>query len=115
MTHQHRQSPHTAKSTRALRAACLACATLLPSIGTAGIDDFTGEVFITGSNFCPRSTYEADGRMLAVEDDKPLASVLGSRFGGDGITEFALPDLRPYAARGTRYCIVHSGIYPELP
>lgn len=96
-------------------AVVLAAVALTPKDAIAGADDFTGEVFVVGSTFCPRFTYEADGRMLTVEDDKPLASVLGSRFGGDGTTEFALPDLRPYAARGTRYCIVHSGIYPELP
>lgn len=49
---------------------------------------------MTGSNFCPRFTAEANGQLLPIAQNSALFSLLGTMYGGDGRTTFALPDLR---------------------
>jgi hypothetical protein len=54
----------------------------------------------------------ARGQILSISQNTALFSLLGTRFGGDGITTFALPDLRSAAPNGLTYGICMSGIYP---
>jgi microcystin-dependent protein len=60
----------------------------------AGPDEYLGEIITAGFNFCPRGTLEADGRLLPIIENTALFSLLGTMYGGDGRTTFALPDLR---------------------
>ena len=60
----------------------------------AGMDEYLGEIITAGFNFCPRGTLEADGRLLPIMENTALFSLLGTQYGGDGRTTFALPDLR---------------------
>ncbi len=46
------------------------------------------------TDYFPRGTIEADGRVLAVRAYKLLFALFGNTYGGDGRTAFALPDLR---------------------
>lgn len=60
----------------------------------------------------------ADGRVLSISEYEGLHSIIGSRFGGNGFSTFALPDLRavaPKSANGAalNYFICVNGIYPE--
>lgn len=57
-------------------------------------DDYIGEIFMTGANFCPRDTTEANGQLLPIAQNTALFSLYGTIYGGDGRTTFALPDLR---------------------
>jgi microcystin-dependent protein len=54
----------------------------------------------------------ADGRILTISGNTALFSLMGINFGGDGITTFALPDLRPLAPKGLQYSICVSAIFP---
>jgi microcystin-dependent protein len=54
----------------------------------------------------------ADGRILPIAQNTAVFSILGTNFGGDGITTFGLPDLRSFAPRGLQYSICVSGIFP---
>ncbi|WP_236643651.1 phage tail protein [Flavisphingopyxis soli] len=49
---------------------------------------------ITGANFCPRDWAEASGQLLSIASNSALFSLLGTTYGGNGTTTFALPDLR---------------------
>lgn len=49
-------------------------------------------------NFCPRGWLPAEGQLLPISNNTALFSLLGTQFGGDGRTTFALPDLRPAKA-----------------
>lgn len=60
----------------------------------AGTDAYLGEITAVGFNFCPRGTAETNGALLAINSNQALFSLLGTTFGGDGRTTFALPDLR---------------------
>nr|WP_245228645.1 tail fiber protein [Pontixanthobacter sp. CEM42] len=53
-----------------------------------------------GFNFCPRGWGEANGSLQAISSNSALFSLLGTTYGGDGRTTFALPDLRGRSSIG---------------
>lgn len=55
---------------------------------------FIGEVRMFAGNFAPRNWAFADGQLLPISQNQALFSILGTTYGGDGRTTFALPDLR---------------------
>lgn len=55
---------------------------------------FIGEIKVTSFNFAPRGWALCDGRLLPIAQYQALFSILGTTYGGDGRTTFALPDLR---------------------
>ena len=57
-------------------------------------DQFIGEIRMFAGNFAPREWAFCDGRLLPVSQYQALFSILGTTYGGDGRTDFALPDLR---------------------
>ena len=57
-------------------------------------EPYLGEIRIFGFNFPPRGFAHCDGQLLPINQYQALYSILGIAFGGDGRTDFALPDLR---------------------
>jgi microcystin-dependent protein len=57
-------------------------------------EPFLGEIMIVGFNFAPRGYALCDGQLLPINQNQSLYSLLGTTYGGDGRTTFALPDLR---------------------
>ncbi len=57
-------------------------------------EPFLAEVKMVGFNFPPRGWAFCDGQILPINQNQSLFSLLGTTFGGDGRTSFALPDLR---------------------
>lgn len=57
-------------------------------------EPFLGEIKIVGFNFPPRNWAFCDGQILPINQNQSLYSLLGTTYGGDGRTSFALPDLR---------------------
>lgn len=53
-----------------------------------------GEIRLFAGNFAPRSWAFCNGQLLAIAQNSALFSILGTIYGGDGRTTFALPDLR---------------------
>lgn len=53
-----------------------------------------GEIKMFAGNFAPRGWAFCDGQMLSISQNSALFSILGTTYGGDGRTTFALPDLR---------------------
>ncbi|MFC4640273.1 phage tail protein [Deinococcus hohokamensis] len=79
-----------------------------------------GEVRLTAASFAGAGSDSvlADGRLMSIAQNTALFSLLGTTYGGDGRTTFALPDLRaaaPKSANGgnVHYVICTSGIYPS--
>ena len=62
------------------------------------MDPFIGQVLMFGGNFAPRSWAFCEGQLLAISSHSALFSILGTTYGGDGRTTFALPDLRSRTA-----------------
>ncbi len=73
-----------------------------------GADPFIGQITIFAGNFPPRGWAFCDGQLLTVSSNDALFSLLGTIYGGDGITTFALPDLRGRLP-------MHQGQGPGLP
>jgi microcystin-dependent protein len=57
-------------------------------------EPFLAEIRMVGFNFAPRSWAFCDGQILPINQNQSLYSLLGTVYGGDGRTTFALPDLR---------------------
>ena len=55
---------------------------------------YLAEIKIMGFNFPPRGWAQCDGQILPINQYQSLYSLLGTTYGGDGRTTFALPDLR---------------------
>lgn len=53
-----------------------------------------GEVRWVAFNFAPRNWALCDGQILPISQNQALFSLLGTIYGGDGRTTFALPDMR---------------------
>jgi microcystin-dependent protein len=58
------------------------------------MDEYMGIVKIFGGNFAPQGWMFCDGRLLQIGEYDALFTLLGTTYGGDGQTTFALPDLR---------------------
>ncbi|MFC4636501.1 phage tail protein [Dokdonia ponticola] len=71
------------------------------------MDPFLGEIKLFAGNFAPRAWAYCDGQLLPISQYSALFSILGTTYGGDGRTTFALPDLRGRVA-------VHPGTGPGL-
>jgi microcystin-dependent protein len=57
-------------------------------------DPFLGQLMLFAGNFCPQGWAVAEGQLQPISQNTALFSILGTTYGGDGVTTFALPDLR---------------------
>ncbi|SHM64482.1 phage tail protein [Roseibium suaedae] len=57
-------------------------------------EPFLAEIRMVGFDFAPRGWSFTDGQILPIAQNQSLYSLLGTIYGGDGRTTFALPDLR---------------------
>ena len=55
---------------------------------------FIGQVMVAGFDFAPRFFAQCNGPLLPINQNLALFSLLGTQYGGNGTTNFALPDLR---------------------
>ncbi|MFD2530003.1 tail fiber protein [Polaribacter marinaquae] len=60
----------------------------------AAIDPLLGSISMFAGNFAPRGWALCQGQLLSIAQNSALFSILGTTYGGDGRTSFALPDLR---------------------
>ncbi|MBK8373468.1 MAG: tail fiber protein [Sphingomonadales bacterium] len=68
---------------------------------------YIGQIIQGGWNFAPRGTSLCNGQLLSIAQNTALFALLGTTFGGNGQTTFALPDLRSRS-------MVHWGTGPGL-
>jgi microcystin-dependent protein len=61
---------------------------------------FIGQISLYGFNFPPRGSAQCSGQLLPIQQNAALFSLLGTQYGGNGTTNFALPDLRGRASVG---------------
>ena len=57
-------------------------------------DQCIGEIRMFAGNFAPQGWALCNGAMLSITSNPALYSLLGTSYGGDGVTTFGLPDLR---------------------
>lgn len=71
------------------------------------MDPFVGEIRIVGFNFAPTGWAFCNGQLLPISQNTALFSLLGTFYGGDGKSTFALPGLNDMTA-------IHQGQGPGL-
>ncbi len=64
------------------------------------MDEYIGIVKLFAGNFAPRGWMFCDGSLISIARNSALFSILGTTYGGDGITTFALPNLKGRIALG---------------
>jgi hypothetical protein len=70
-----------------------------------------GEIVLTAFNF--GAGMPADGRILPIAQYQALFSLIGTTYGGDGMSTFAVPDLRAITPKNMAYSICAVGIFPS--
>lgn len=58
------------------------------------MDAFLGQIMLVGFDFVPRGWALCNGQLLSIAQNSALFALLGTQYGGDGQSTFALPDLR---------------------
>jgi len=75
-----------------------------------------GSVLIFAGNFCPYGFMPMDGQLLPINQNQALFSVLGTTYGGNGTSSFALPKVKPMKTETGEIltqCIAVRGIFPS--
>ncbi|MFT6335432.1 MAG: microcystin-dependent protein [Saprospiraceae bacterium] len=72
------------------------------------MNPFIGQIIMFGGNFAPRDWAFCQGQLLPIAQYTALFSILGTTYGGDGRTTFALPEMRGRVA-------ISKGQGPGLP
>jgi hypothetical protein len=71
-----------------------------------------GSITLNAAVSYPDNYLPADGRLLQIAQYTAVFSLLGINYGGDGMTTFALPNLKSAAPNNTQYLICVSGVFP---
>ena len=58
------------------------------------VEAYAGEIRLFAGDFAPRGWALCEGQLIAIDRNPVLFALLGTMYGGDGVTRFALPDLR---------------------
>jgi microcystin-dependent protein len=78
-----------------------------------GLEPYLGEVILFAGNYAPRGWAFAEGQQLPIAQHQALFSILGTMYGGDGRTTFALPDTRGDEPACMHYIIALQGVFPS--
>ncbi|UED77156.1 phage tail protein [Brevibacillus sp. DP1.3A] len=57
-------------------------------------EPFLGEIRMFGGDYAPQGWALCEGQIISISENDTLFSLIGTTYGGDGQTTFALPDLR---------------------
>src|SRR5580765_2788632 len=78
-----------------------------------GVQCTLGQILLSASPSVTVGGVAANGQLLAINQNTALFSLLGTTYGGNGVTTFALPDLRAVAPNNMTYSICDEGIFPS--
>jgi microcystin-dependent protein len=74
---------------------------------------FLGSLLLVPYKFAPAGWAHCHGQLMNISQNTALFSLIGTTFGGDGITTFALPDHRTHEGIGLHWIIALQGIFPS--
>jgi microcystin-dependent protein len=80
------------------------------------MDEYIGIVKLYAGTFAPKGWAYCDGQLMSIEQNSALFSLLGTTYGGDGKSTFALPSLEDVKSgkdAQIKYIICLSGMYPQ--
>lgn len=70
-----------------------------------------GQISLFPYSFAPAGWLFCDGQLMPISENEALFMLLGNRFGGDGESTFALPDLRAAQPANTHHCLSRFGMF----
>lgn len=74
---------------------------------------YMGELRIMSFNFAPKNWALCNGQLLSIQQNQALFSLLGTTYGGNGVNNFALPDLRTRTPLHTSQDLVLGAVLGE--
>ncbi|GAB3385474.1 phage tail protein [Lysobacter fragariae] len=74
---------------------------------------FIGQIMLTGFGFAPKYFALCNGQLLPIAQNQALFSLLGTQFGGNGTTNFALPNMMSRVPVGAGFSSVDPGWQPS--
>ena len=81
------------------------------------MDEFLSVIKLYAGSFVPKGYLLCDGRLMSINENQALFSLLGTIYGGDGRTNFALPKITAPSSNGDenslKYIICVQGVYPQ--
>ena len=90
---------------------------VIPDVARAQASSpYLGEIQTFAFNFCPAGWAPLNGQLLAISQNQALFALLGTTYGGDGQSTFALPTAKPIftATEATLIqCIAIQGVFPS--
>jgi microcystin-dependent protein len=95
-------------------AAMALCAS--PSGASAQSEPFLAQIMIFAGNFCPQGWAMTNGQIMSISQNTALFSLLGTMYGGNGQSTFALPIIKPIitvSGQAFTTCIALQGIFPS--
>ena len=72
-----------------------------------------GQMILSASPGVTSGGVAAKGQLLPINQNQAIFALLGTTYGGDGITTFALPDMRSITPNNMTYSICVAGIFPS--
>ena len=72
-----------------------------------------GQILLSASTYVTVGGVPANGQLMAISQNEALFALIGTTYGGDGVTTFALPDLRGLAPSNMTYSICDVGVFPS--
>ena len=99
--------------------AIAASAALLCTSAASAQEYYISQIMPIGGKNCPKGWLVADGALLQIKQNPVLFSLIGTTYGGDGKTTFAIPNLKGGtigpAAQPITWCFANSGTVPPHP
>jgi microcystin-dependent protein len=80
---------------------------------SSSMEPLLGTIQVFAFGFAPVGWAPCNGMLLPIQENTALYTLLGTTYGGDGQTSFALPKLAPLAPNGPGYYIAMLGIMPK--
>lgn len=78
------------------------------------MDYLIGQIQLFPYTFIPEGWFQCNGMILQITQYSALYSLIGNKFGGDGVSTFATPNMQgAEPIPGMVYAICWSGIYPS--
>ena len=72
-----------------------------------------GEILLSASPGVTAGGVPANGQILPINQNQAMFALLGTTYGGNGVTTFQLPDLRGLAPNNMTYSICDQGVFPS--
>jgi hypothetical protein len=78
-----------------------------------GVECTLGQILLSASTLRTAGGLPASGQLLPINLNQALFALIGTTYGGNGVTTFALPDLRGLAPNNMTYSICDEGVFPS--